>query len=308
MSEHWGALLDGVYLSGGDGSRFPSQLRGFLTAPPDGLGLPEMTVDDYTPLASDGTVRDAGFYPGRVITLTLTVGGRDCDIATVRRRVSDIAAAWTRRCESVDLSIFAPPMVSGTPWDIAGPYVVRGKPRQALVSWRRGKNVIADLTLRFDGDDWLLGQADEDGVRVYDCYDVPIEVLDSTMCYAPTMCYDTSISPPSPDALDNLGNACVPILLTFTGDFPSQATVEVTSAFSPLRTIYFAGVTGSTGPITLDTSTGRAYNTDGDDFTGLFSGDTRAAIAPGQSHLRLRTVAAVTGTVQACANSGVVSA
>ena len=314
MSESWGALLNGVYLSGGDGSRFPTALRGFLTVPPDGLGLPEMAVDDYTPLASDGTVRDSGFYPGRVITLQTTVGGRDCDILAIRQQVADIMTAWSRTCESVDLTVFAPPMVSGTPWDIAGPYNVRGRPRLATVSWRRGKNVVADIVLRFDGEDWLLGQADDTGARVYDCLDVPVDVVSGEMCYAPTMCYDptmcyvTSGSPPSPDNLDNIGNTCVPFTLTFTGDFQSSATVEITEAGGLLRTIYFAGITGSTSPITLDTATGRAYDSDGNDFTGLFTGDTRATIPPGPSDVRLRAVSSVSGTVRACVNSGVVSA
>lgn len=162
----WGVALfdtrtgEWVSLSGGDpvDPFLPSDPVGCLTVPPDGMGVPGLRTEDVTFTHRDGVRMYSDWYENRIITLTVIVCNDSCPgCPTGRAKVRDILNAWSRRCGETELRIFTDchdPSFADA--EVKGPYSVMGRPRQALLSWRRSNVGCADLTLRFDALDHRL--------------------------------------------------------------------------------------------------------------------------------------------------------
>lgn len=169
----WGVALyntrsgEWVSLSGGDevDPFLPSDPVGCLLVPPDGMGVPEMRVEDVTFTHRDGTRMYSDWYENRVVTLTVLVCNDGCPgCPTGRAKARAITDAWSRRCGETELRIFTDchdPSFAEP--EVTGPYSIMGRPRQALVSWRRSNVGCADVTLRFDALDHRLVIPGTDG-------------------------------------------------------------------------------------------------------------------------------------------------
>lgn len=169
----WGVALfntrtgEWVSLSGGDpvDPYLPSEPVGCLTVPPDGMGVPALRTEDVTFTHRDGVRMYSDWYENRIITLTVIVCNDGCPgCPTGRAKVRDILNAWSRRCGETELRIFTDchdPSLAEP--EVTGPYSIIGRPRQALLSWRRSNIGCADLTLRFDALDHRLIIPGQDG-------------------------------------------------------------------------------------------------------------------------------------------------
>lgn len=169
----WGVALfntrtgEWVSLSGGDpvDPYLPSDPVGCLTVPPDGMGVPALRTEDVTFTHRDGVRMYSDWYENRIITLTVIVCNDGCPgCPTGRAKVRDILNAWSRRCGETELRIFTDchdPALADP--EVTGPYSIIGRPRQALLAWRRSNIGCADLTLRFDALDHRLIIPGQDG-------------------------------------------------------------------------------------------------------------------------------------------------
>lgn len=149
-----------VSLSGGEeiDPYLPSEPLGCLLVPPDGMGVPGLRTEDLVFTQRDGVNMYSDWYENRIVTLTVSVCNDGCPgCPTARAKVREIMRAWSRMCGETELRIFTDchdPTLSDPA--VTGPYTVIGRPRQALVAWRRSNFGCASLTLRFDALDHRL--------------------------------------------------------------------------------------------------------------------------------------------------------
>jgi len=129
------------------------------------MGVPALRTEDVTFTHRDGVRMYSDWYENRIITLTVIVCNDGCPgCPTGRAKVRDILNAWSRRCGETELRIFTDchdPSLADP--EVTGPYSIIGRPRQALLSWRRSNIGCADLTLRFDALDHRLIIPGQDG-------------------------------------------------------------------------------------------------------------------------------------------------
>ena len=184
----WRVSLNGMVLSGGewDAHDLPDAIRGTLTSPPDGLGLPGLRTEDVTFPQRDGVQMFRDWYEPRTVTLADVVvcesGCGDC--LSVRERVRDIMRSWDRGCGEAELVIWTD--CSGPDDDIetrslVGPFGVVGRPRQALLAW--DEVGCAHLTLRFDAIDHRMYILDADGEPGSGTQCVRLSLSDMATCW-----------------------------------------------------------------------------------------------------------------------------
>ena len=173
MSE-WTVVLNGRVLAGGEipeviGSTPASgvDILGWLSNPPDGLGVPPLRTEDQTFPQRDGVAQYADWYEPRVITLAdVSVTPDGCpSCPTAREKAYLLSTAWGRACASAqsELVIYSDchsPAASGA---LTGPYGVIGRPRVADVRWVGQGSKVGTGLFRFDSVDHRLYLLDPSG-------------------------------------------------------------------------------------------------------------------------------------------------
>lgn len=144
----WTVELDGVTLTGEEDATHVGA-HACLTAPPAGLGMAELRVEDTILAQRDGARRYADWYQPRIVTLQATVCPDVCPdrCGPVRQRVRDIVDAWSRRCNDAQL-VVSPPCECRTESQMSldgttGTYA--STPNSAATS------IPSDIDLRFFG-------------------------------------------------------------------------------------------------------------------------------------------------------------
>lgn len=156
------AQEQGISLSGGDAidSFLPTVPVGFLTLPPDGLGVPPVRNSDVVFAQRDGVVQFADYYEPRILTFQVDVPNEGCPACpSARQMVSRLTQEWSRNCSGATLIIFSDchdPDATSEEKVYLGPYAVHGRPRGAEVTWRRSDVGGASVLLRFDAADARL--------------------------------------------------------------------------------------------------------------------------------------------------------
>lgn len=301
----WAVALDGIYLSGGDPIQWMDiigtpacsgvgdpQVKGCLTSPPDGMGLPPLRTEDVTYPQRDGVRHFADWYEPRIITLANVMVCPDGCVtcAGAREKVRDIVNAWSRRCDDAELVIYtdchgSTPASGG----LSGPYGVIGRPRVAEVTWLSGKSKCAALTLRFDAVDERLLILDECGTPgsggecVVLTPDIAQFCRSYPRCYP--MCYSVDISDPGAGPVTGFvaGDLCVYPTITLTGQL-TNPIVENTTTGATIG--YDAVIAAVDPPVVINTYDGTATQ-GGADRTEFLSGDPRLLLQPGSNVLRL---------------------
>lgn len=149
----------GISLSGGDAIDpwLPTVPLGFLTLPPDGLGVPPVRSGDVAFAQRDGVVQFADYYEPRILTFQVDIPNEGCPgCPSARQAVSRLTQEWSRNCTGASLVIFSDchdPDATEEERVYLGPYLVRGRPRAAEVTWRRSDVGGASVLLRFDAKD-----------------------------------------------------------------------------------------------------------------------------------------------------------
>lgn len=301
----WGVALDGVYLSGGDAVQWldilsssacsavgDPQVKGCLTGPPDGMGLPPLRTEDVTYPQRDGVRHFSDWYEPRIITLAnVQVCPDGCvTCATAREKVQDIVNAWSRRCDDAELVIYtdchgSTPASGG----VSGPYGVVGRPRVAEVQWRQGKSKCAVLTLRFDSIDHRLLILDECGTPGSGGVCIGLTPAIATFCRSYPRCYDmcysTDISTEGSGPVTGQvgGTLCVYPTITLVGTLTNPVVENISTG----EFVGYDAVINSTDPtVIIDTYTGTATQ-GGASRTHLLTGDPRLLMNPGENVLRL---------------------
>lgn len=162
---------NGISLSGGDAIDpiLPTVPLGFLTLPPDGMGVPPVRNGDVVLAQRDGVVQVADYYEPRILTFRVDVPNEGCPgCPSARQAVSRLTQEWSRNCTGATLVIFSDchdPDATEEEKVYLGPYLVHGRPRVAEVTWRRSDVGGADVLLRFDAADarLLLARTPDDG-------------------------------------------------------------------------------------------------------------------------------------------------
>lgn len=307
----WSVVLDGIMVSGdldttelgfsSDANFCPlPPVRGCLTLPPDGLGVPPLRTQDVTYLGRDGVQHYEDWYEPRILTLSVSIGkdGCGCDgNVSVRRAVSDLLTRWSRLCDTETELVLYPPNCScdGTLNNIDDfdrPLGVVGRPRQALVTYTR--NGTADITLRFDAQDHLM--------YLLDCCGAPgsnarCEIATPSVdtkcrqydrCYTNASCgwtYDVNSSVEGgPAEFTGGGTECVGATVKLHGPLANPIVESVLSGTS----IKYSGAIAAGKTVVLDLATGTASE-DGVDRTGRITGDLVMTVSPGANVWRLQS-------------------
>lgn len=148
----------GISLEGGSPvvPFLPTVPLGSILLPPDGMGVPPVRSGDVTFAQRDGAVQFADYYENRIITLQVAVPNTGCPgCPSARQMVSRLTQEWSRNCSGATLVLFSDchnPAATEAEKVYLGPYLVHGRPRQAIVTWRRSNIGGALVTLRFDAD------------------------------------------------------------------------------------------------------------------------------------------------------------
>jgi hypothetical protein len=157
-----GTQGEGISLSGGDAidSALPTDPLGCLNAPPDGLGLPGIRAGDVVFAQTDGVVQFEDFYENRILTFRATICNDGCPgCPTGRAKAKRLLREWSRTCTGATLAIFTDchdPDATNEERVVTGPYLVRGRPRAADLTWSTSDLGCADVLLRFDAQDHRL--------------------------------------------------------------------------------------------------------------------------------------------------------
>lgn len=162
---------NGISLSGGDAIDpiLPTVPLGFLTLPPDGMGVPPVRNGDVVLAQRDGVVQVADYYEPRILTFQVDIPNEGCPgCPSARQAVSRLTQEWSRNCTGATLVIFSDchdPAATEEEKVYLGPYLVHGRPRVAEVTWRRSDIGGASVLLRFDAADarLVLAQTPDDG-------------------------------------------------------------------------------------------------------------------------------------------------
>ena len=153
---------DGISLEGGDAvvPFLPTTPLGWLTAPPDGLGVPPVRSGDVAFAQRDGVVQFGDYYEPRVLTFQVTICNDGCPgCPTGRQKVKRLTEEWSRNCDGATLAILSDchdPDATQAEKVYLGPYLVHGRPRVADITWLRSDVGCADIVLRFDCEDAAL--------------------------------------------------------------------------------------------------------------------------------------------------------
>jgi hypothetical protein len=153
---------NGISLEGGDPiiPYLPTVPLGCLKLPPDGLGVPAQRDGDVTFAQTDGVVMFEDFYENRFITLRVSICNDGCPgCPTGRAKVKRLLREWSRTCTGATLALFTDchdPGATNEERVVTGPFLVRGRPRIAEVTWLRSNFGCADVLLRFDAQDHRL--------------------------------------------------------------------------------------------------------------------------------------------------------
>lgn len=185
---------EGISLSGGDAvdPYLPTVPLGFLTVPPEGLGVPPVRAGDVAFAQRDGVVQFADYYEPRILTFQVDIPNEGCPgCPSARQAVARLTQEWSRNCTGATLVIFSDchdPDATLEEQVYLGPYMVHGRPRAAEVTWRRSDVGGASVLLRFDAADarLLLFNAVPDSL--WDPDDVQtIEAVDQNLLPSPTL-------------------------------------------------------------------------------------------------------------------------
>lgn len=169
MAKSWAAKLNGVLLAGGNlvpSGTVLSDVQGWLSDAPDGLGVPDLRVEDQTLPQRDGDVHYSDWYSPRIITLAdVSINVLNCSDTTARQRASNIMAAWARQQSDIELVLWTDMDVGAAQTDraITGPFGVKGRPRAATMKWNAQGSKTGSATLRFDSVDHRLYILDSAG-------------------------------------------------------------------------------------------------------------------------------------------------
>jgi hypothetical protein len=157
-----GTQTNGISLEGGDPiiPFLPTDPLGCLKLPPEGLGVPAQRIGDVTFAQSDGVVQFEDFYENRFITLQVSICNDGCPgCPTGRAKVKRLLREWSRTCSGATLVLFTDchdPSATNEERVVTGPFLVRGRPRIADVTWLRSNFGCANVLLRFDSQDHRL--------------------------------------------------------------------------------------------------------------------------------------------------------
>jgi hypothetical protein len=157
-----GTQANGISLEGGDPiiPYLPTTPLGCLKLPPDGMGVPAQRIGDVTFAQTDGVVMFEDFYEQRFITLRVSICNDGCPgCPTGRAKVKRLLREWSRTCTGATLALFTDchdPDATNEERVVTGPFLVRGRPRIAEVTWLRSNFGCADVLLRFDAQDHRL--------------------------------------------------------------------------------------------------------------------------------------------------------
>ncbi len=174
----FGEVLSVIYTS--------SQVKGFLSKPPEGLGVPGLRTEDQSYPQRDGVSHFSDWYEPRVITLSevFIEGYEDSsceDCNTARQNASDLMRAWSRHCGETELVVWTdcPPGETVEERAITGPFGVVGRPRVAEIGWVGYVSDSANALLRFDSVDHRLYILDAEGTpgSGVECADLPTSGL-----------------------------------------------------------------------------------------------------------------------------------
>ena len=126
----WAAFLNGVMIPGDQCSGnqelwdslecYEATLIERMTAPPDGLGMPDLDTGDVDYLQSDGAQHFDDYYNVRLITLQVTLGPKPNAFGPVRKQLNALIKAWSRQKEDCELVLFTP---ENGNYEIGEPYL-----------------------------------------------------------------------------------------------------------------------------------------------------------------------------------------
>jgi hypothetical protein len=302
MSE-WGVLLEGVYFSGGDVqvqdissgpcSGNTAVLKGCLLAPPDGLGVPELRVEDVVFPQRDGSRFYSDWYTNRIITLQVSVGSDDCpECPSARAKVRDIVQAWDRHCGNTELVIFTDCHGTDSDRSLVGPFGAVGRPRQAIIDWVGQGSKSALMTLRFDAVDHRLYVLDECGTPGSGEQCITLNPTTASKCrtynrcYTTTWCYTEDTGTTNPGSSTPVsGTECAYPTITLSGLLTSPEITNTTTG----EIIGYSGVINAADePIIIDTYTGTATQ-GAASRTHLLTGTTRWSLPPGVNSIHLNS-------------------
>lgn len=156
----------GISLSGGEeiDPYLAGDLVGCLLLPPDGLGVPPVRSGDVTFAQRDGVQQFGDYYEARQLTFRVSVCNDDCPgCPGARQKAKRLTTEWSRSCASATLVLFSDchnPDATEEEKAHLGPYLVRGRPRVADLTWMRSNRGCGMFTLRFDAEDARLILAD----------------------------------------------------------------------------------------------------------------------------------------------------
>lgn len=146
---------------------YPSDIiKGCLTKPPDGLGVPGLRVEDQSYPQRDGAAQFSDWYEPRIITLEdVSIAGDGCADCTAREKAAALMRAWSRHCGQTEMVIWTDcePGLSAEDRAITGPFGVVGRPRVAQLAWTGQGSDSATALLRFDSVDHRLYILDRAG-------------------------------------------------------------------------------------------------------------------------------------------------
>lgn len=315
---HWGAMLNGVFLTGacddepydcadGGGAATPAPTAE-ISFIPDGLGMPAMRTTDVTYPQRDGVRFGSDWYENRIVTLeqvTICPHG-DCAVCgSVPKRWRTLSKAWSRSCGRSELVIFTDchgepdPDTGLVDRSLTGPFGVVGRPRAMVDTTPRSASGCRQATLRFDAEDHRLYVLDECGTpgSGEECAvlepglptlgEVCLDVTSGLCLTDQGMCF-TSPAEESPAGdgviMDNIGTECACPIITLTGRLTNPAVENVTTG----ARIDYNAVVETGQSIIIDTSKGTAVTDTGADRTSFLSGDTTGFCMPeGENEVRL---------------------
>lgn len=194
----WAVELNGAVLVGGDdlpSSVAASGVLGWLSEPPDGVGVPDLRTEDQTFPQQDGVAHYSDWYEPRIITLNnVSVKPDGCDDATAREKSATLLKAWARQTEDVELVIWTDVEVAPDQEGRAatGPFGMRGRPRVAQMKWTGQGSKTGQGLFRFDGADHRLYILDAAGTpgSGQDCQAIALTKIDPVV--TPTLEYAMS--------------------------------------------------------------------------------------------------------------------
>lgn len=320
MVAEWTVTLDGITLSCADVVPCPDQtgtVVGFLSQPPEGLGLPSIMTEDVTLLHRDGVQHHSDWYEPRILTFQATIcpDPADCDdCPSPAKKRNQLISAWRRRCSDTELVIYPPcwdPDCEGDPTE-HGPFGVIGRPRQVLIEHPRGTSGCFDVVLRFDAVDqrmYVLDCCGEPGSGGECVVLEPGVAPEFLTCYPRCYprCYDQDPGTGEgggPVTFTVGGTECVCPTITLTGQLTNP---QVENVDTGEKVTYDAIIGAGDEPVIIDLCAGTATQ-GGASRTHLLGGDVTMQLQPGENTLRLISFGQTdTGTAEVCWRPSVVA-